>query len=94
MMIVRKSVGLIKKLERFISIVGWHLYEKNVNLNHTEVENAIAEKINNTDIKWDNKKPYKNTVTIDGQIIEFHAKKLENGKINIGTYFIKGIKDE
>ena len=73
---------------------GRHLYEKNVNLNHTEVENAIAEKINNTDIKWDNKKPYKNTVTIDGQIIEFHAKKLENGKINIGTYFIKGIKDE
>ena len=73
---------------------GRHLYEKNVNLNHTEVENAIAEKINNTDIKWDNKKPYKNTVTIDGQIIEFHAKKLENGKINIGTYFIKGIKDD
>lgn len=45
MMIVRKSVGLIKKLERFISIVGWHLYEKNINLNHTEVENAIANEL-------------------------------------------------
>ena len=35
-MIVRKSVGLIKKLERFISIVGWHLYElygKNLEIN-------------------------------------------------------------
>ncbi|MGH1601407.1 hypothetical protein, partial [Campylobacter majalis] len=71
---------------------GRHL--EGTNLNKFEVENAIAKKINNTNIEWNNKKPYKDRITINGQIIEFHAKKLENGKINIGTYYIQGIKND
>ena len=86
MMIVRKSVGLIKKLERFISIVGWHLYEKNVNLNHTEVENAIANELYGKNLEIN--KHYKNTIEVNGITIEYNAFKRDNGVINIGTYYV------
>ena len=90
MMIVRKSVGLIKKLERFISIVGRHLYEKNVNLNHTEVENAIANELYGKNLEIN--KHYKNTIEVNGITIEYNAFKRENGVINIGTYYVPETK--
>lgn len=89
-MIVRKSVGLIKKLERFISIVGWHLYEKNINLNHTEVENAIANELYGKNLEIN--KHYKNTIEVNAITIEYNAFKRDNGVINIGTYYVPETK--
>ncbi|MCZ6104996.1 hypothetical protein [Campylobacter ureolyticus] len=39
--------------------------------------------------EWDAKKPYQDTIIINGKTIEFRAKRLPNGKINIGTYYEK-----
>ncbi|WP_306529047.1 hypothetical protein, partial [Campylobacter sp.] len=57
-------------------------------LNHLDVEKAIADKMSGLkNIAWSKNALYKDYIIVDGVKIEFHAKKLPNGKINIGTYF-------
>ena len=48
-------------------------------------------KPNNWSLEKQLKQIPKKFLWVHGQIIEFHAKKLENGKINIGIYFIKKV---
>ena len=56
-------------------------------LNHLDVEKAIAYKMSGLkNIAW-SKNFYKDHIVINGVKVEFHAQKLPNGKINIGTYF-------
>ena len=56
-------------------------------LNHLDVEKAIADKMSGLkNIAW-SKNFYKDHIVINGVKVEFHAQKLPNGKINIGTYF-------
>ena len=69
---------------------GRHLYEKNVNLNHTEVENAIANELYGKNLEIN--KHYKNTIEVNGITIEYNAFKRDNGVINIGTYYVPETK--
>ena len=78
---------IIKNQEFTFGHGGRHM--KNTGLNHIEVEKIIAKKITNSNILWDAKKPYIDTIIINGKKIEFRAKRLPNGKINIGTYYEK-----
>ena len=51
------------------------------------MEKAIADKMSGLkNIAW-SKNFYKDHIIINGVKVEFHAQKLPNGKINIGTYF-------
>ena len=60
---------------------------KEWSLNHLDVEKAIADKMSGLkNIVW-SKNFYKDHIVINGVKVEFHAQKLPNGKINIGTYF-------
>ncbi|WP_267525612.1 hypothetical protein, partial [Campylobacter sp. MG1] len=65
-------------------------HAEDVGLNHVIVNEAIANHLSKTKIDWSKistNNPYINYINLNGFKFKFIAKKLPNGKINIGTYY-------